>query len=60
MVRTATSAFVAARNPVVSAVVEQVHIAKAAYALAPCEQTRYQLVRAQERMLTVLRGVGLL
>lgn len=47
------------RNPVVQQAVEAIDFARLNYQLNPCELTRYQLVVAQERLVSICRVLGL-
>lgn len=59
MMRTGTDPQILIRNTAVNQAVEAVWMAKLAYKLNPGELTRYQLVVAQERLVTVCRVLGI-
>lgn len=59
MIRIDTDLMVQVRNPVVNQAIEAIATASNAYRLNPSQLTRYRLVIAQERLVSICLVLGL-
>lgn len=58
MIRTSIDPRIALRHPVVNAALEAIEHAERVCAGNPCDHTRYELARAQGRLVTICRVLG--